>query len=106
LAQQTAEWGMCMIQTSFPWIKDQFVYKERGERRICLKMLILIYNMRARMVRINQIRNTYMNHLEQNANTHVSLDYLYCTHPLGMGGPIGREEGETSRLIKYNSTNY
>jgi hypothetical protein len=63
LARQTAEWRMRMIQTLFPWIKDQFVYRERGERRICLKMLVLIYNMRARMVGINQIRNTYMKHL-------------------------------------------
>jgi hypothetical protein len=65
LAQQTAEWGMRMIQTVFPWNKDQFVYKEKGEWRICLKMLVLIYNMWcARMVRINQICNTYMKHLE------------------------------------------
>jgi hypothetical protein len=27
-AQQTAEWGMRMIQTLFPRIKDYFVYKE------------------------------------------------------------------------------
>ncbi len=57
LARQTAEWGMWMFQTSFPRVKDRFVYKERGERRICLKMLVLLYNMRARMVNINQIRN-------------------------------------------------
>jgi hypothetical protein len=62
---------MRMIQTLFPRIKDQFVYKERGEWRICLKMLILIYNMRARMVGINQIWNMYMKHLDQNANTDV-----------------------------------
>ncbi len=67
LARQTAEWGMRMFQTSFPWVKDRFVYDERGERRICLKMLALLYNMRARMVGINQIRNTYMKHLTRNA---------------------------------------
>ncbi len=69
-------------------------------------MLVLVYNMRAKMIGINQIRNTYMYHLEQNANTDVFLNYSYCTHPLGMGGHIGREGGGTSRLIKYNSTNY
>jgi hypothetical protein len=69
--QQTAEWGMRMIQTSFPRIKDRFVYEERGERRIYLKMLILLYNMRARMVGINQIRNTYMRHLMRDANEDV-----------------------------------
>jgi hypothetical protein len=71
LAQHTAEWGMRMIQTSFPWIKDQLVYKERGERRICLKALVLMYNMHERMVGIIQIRNTYMKHLNRNANTDV-----------------------------------
>jgi hypothetical protein len=34
-------------------------------------MLVLIYNMRARMVGINQIQNTYLKHLNQNANTDV-----------------------------------
>jgi hypothetical protein len=71
LAQQTAEWGMPMLQTSFPWIKDQIVYKERGEHRIFLKLLVLIYNMSVMMVGINQIRNTYMKHLMQNANKDV-----------------------------------
>jgi hypothetical protein len=45
LAGQTAECGMRMIQTSFPRIKDPFAYKERGEWRIRLKMLLLVYNM-------------------------------------------------------------
>ena len=62
---------MCMIQTSFPRLKVRFVYEERGEQRIYLKMLVLIYNMRARMVGINQIRNTYMKYLMQDANEDV-----------------------------------
>jgi hypothetical protein len=62
-AWQTAEWGMCMIQTSFLRLKDHFVYEERGEHRIYLMMLVLIYNMRARMVGINQIQTTYMKYL-------------------------------------------
>ncbi len=74
LARQTAEWGMQMFQMLFPWVKDRFVYKERGERRICLKMLVLLYNMCARMVSINQIRNTYMKHLTRNANEDVLFD--------------------------------
>ena len=70
-ARQTAEWGMLTIQASFPRIKDRFIYEERGERRIVLKMLVLLYNLRARMVGINQIRNTYMRHLNRNANEDV-----------------------------------
>ncbi len=82
-AQQTAEWGMHMIQILFLQIKDCFVYKERGERRICLKMLVLMYNMCARMVGINQIRN--MNHLEQNANTDVFFWLSVLHSPPGHG---------------------
>jgi hypothetical protein len=70
-ARQIAEWGIWMLQTSFPRVKDRFVYKESGEPRICLKMPVLLYYMRARMVSINQIRNTYMKHLTRNANEDV-----------------------------------
>jgi hypothetical protein len=52
-------------------VKDGFVYEERGERRVCLKMLVLLYNMRARMVGINQIRNTDMKDLMRYANEDV-----------------------------------
>jgi hypothetical protein len=70
-ARQTAEWGTLAMQTSFPRIKERFVYKERGEQRIVLKMFVIPYNMRARMVGINQIRITYMCHLEHDANADV-----------------------------------
>ncbi len=59
---------MGMFQMSFLRVKDRFVYEERKERGICLKMLVLLYYMRTRMVGINQIRNTYMKHLTRNAN--------------------------------------
>ena len=62
-ARQTAEWGMLTMQASFPRVKDRVVYEERGERRIVLKMFVILYNMRARMVGINQIRNTYIIHI-------------------------------------------
>jgi hypothetical protein len=70
-ARQTAEWDMLSIQASFPRVKDRFIYEERGERRIVMKMFVLLYNMRARMVGINQIRNTYMPHLLRNANEDI-----------------------------------
>ena len=72
-AQQTAEWGMLVLQASFPRLKDRFVYEERGERRIVLKMMVLLYNMRARMVGINQILNTYMPRLMWDANEDVNF---------------------------------
>ena len=70
-ARQTAEWGMLSIQASFPRVKDRFIYEERGERRIVMTMFVLLYNMRVRMVGINQIRNTYMPHLLRNANEDI-----------------------------------
>jgi hypothetical protein len=70
-AWQTAEWGMLSIQTSFPIIKDQFIYKEQGEQRIVMKLLVLLYNMRAQIVGINQIQITYTQHLNRNANEDV-----------------------------------
>ena len=70
-ARQTAEWGMRSLQASFPWLKDRFIYEERGERRIVLKMFVLLYNMQAQMVGIDQIRNVYMSNLERDANKNV-----------------------------------
>ena len=72
-ARQTAEWGMLALQASFPRLKDRFVYEERGERRIVLKMMVLLYNMWARMVGINQILNTYMPRLMWDANEDVNF---------------------------------
>ena len=57
LARQMVEWGMLTIQASFPRVKDRFAYKERGERRIALIMFVLLFNLQARMVGIDQIRN-------------------------------------------------
>ena len=72
-ARQTVEWGMLGKEASFPQVKDRFIYEERGEWRIVMKMFVLLYNMRARMVGINQIRNTYMPHLLCNANEDILI---------------------------------
>jgi DDE superfamily endonuclease len=66
--RQSAEWGMRALQSSFPRLKDRFIYEEYGERKIILKTMLLLYNLRARKVGINQIKNTYMPALEANAN--------------------------------------
>ena len=66
--RQSAEWGMRSLQSSFPRLKDRFIYEEFGERRIIMKMCLLLYNLRARRVGINQIKNTYMPALNMNAN--------------------------------------
>ena len=60
--RQSAKWGMRAIQSSFPRLKNRFLYEENGERRIIFKFMLLLHNVRARRVGINQIRNTYMPH--------------------------------------------
>ena len=62
---------MLSIQASFPQIRDQFANEEREDRRIVMKMFILLYNLHARMVGINQIQNAYMKHLTQDANEDI-----------------------------------
>ena len=69
--RQSAEWGMKLLQCSFPRLKDRFIYEERGERRIMLKLMVLLFNMRAQMVGINQIRNVYMPQLNRSANEYI-----------------------------------
>jgi hypothetical protein len=66
--RQSAEWGMRAIQSSFPRLKDRFIYEEFGEQKIILKMMILLYNVRARLVGISQIKNMYLPALNVNAN--------------------------------------
>ena len=74
--RQSAEWGMRAIQSSFPRLKDRFVYEEHGERKIIFKFMLLLYNVRARRVGINQIRNTYMPHLNKDVNEEFVVPLL------------------------------
>jgi len=66
--RQSSEWGMRALQSSFPRLKDRFIYEETGERKIILKMMVLLFNVRSRRAGINQILNTYMPSLERNPN--------------------------------------
>ena len=50
--RQSAEWGMHMFQASFPRIKDHMKFGKNGVRRIIMKLLILLYNVRSRRVGI------------------------------------------------------
>ena len=74
--RQSVEWGMRAIQSSFPRLKDRFLYEENGERRIIFKFMLLLYNVRARRVGINQIRNTYMPHLNKDVNEEFLVPLL------------------------------
>jgi hypothetical protein len=48
--RQSAEWGMRAFQSSMPRLKDCMIFETRGERRVTLTMMILLYNLRARAV--------------------------------------------------------
>jgi hypothetical protein len=66
--RQMAEWGMRGLQGSFPRLKDRLLYEERGERKIILHLIVLLYNFRASTVGINQIQSSFMPHLLRSAN--------------------------------------
>jgi hypothetical protein len=70
--RQLSEWGMRGLQGSFPRLKDRLLYEERGERRIILEMVVLLYNYRASTVGMNQIQSTFMPYLERSANQFIS----------------------------------
>ena len=69
--RQCAEWGMGALQSSFPRLNDKFPFETRGERRISIKMMVLIYNLRARMVGINQIRNFFLPALDVDVDEYM-----------------------------------
>ena len=66
--QQSAEWGMQAFQALFPRVKDLIEFKEIGQRKLMMKVMILLFNLRARRVGINQILNVYMPSLNVNVN--------------------------------------
>jgi hypothetical protein len=47
--------------------------KYSAERRIVMKMLCLLYNLRAHTVGINQIKNVFMKQLDVNANNEFDM---------------------------------
>ena len=48
---------MRMVQASFPRSKYRFVYEENGERKLVMKIILLLYKFCARQVGFNQILN-------------------------------------------------
>lgn len=66
--RQVSEWGMRMFQGSFPRMKDQFIYEERGERKLMLLLTVLLFNLRTKLVGLNQIQSVFMPHLSVEAS--------------------------------------
>ncbi len=65
---QSAEWGMRAFQLSMPRLKDCMKFETRGEQRVTLTMMILLYNLQARAVGINQLKSVYTAPLDRDAN--------------------------------------
>jgi len=70
--RQAAEWGMRAIQSSFPRLKDTFLYEDMGEHRILMKMVCLLYNLCVPTVGIDQMKNVFMSHLNVDANNELN----------------------------------
>ena len=66
--RQSAEWGMRAFQSSMPRMKDRIKYEEHGEWKVSLTVFILLYNLRARMVGLNQLNSFYATPLNRDAN--------------------------------------
>ncbi len=73
---QSAEWGMRVFQSSMPRIKDRMKFESRGERKVTLTMMILLYNLRARAVGINQLHSFYSIPLLRDANAEFVIPLL------------------------------
>eukprot|EP00536_Pseudo-nitzschia_multiseries_P007318 jgi/Psemu1/17682/gm1.17682_g len=56
--RQMSEWGMRQIQGGFPQLKDNMLLEETGDRRIILKLVVVLYNFQTTKVGINTTLNT------------------------------------------------
>jgi hypothetical protein len=51
-----------------PHLKDRMKFETRGEQRVTLTIMILLYNLQAWAVGINQFKSVYTAPLDHNAN--------------------------------------
>jgi hypothetical protein len=66
--RQSAEWEIRAFQSSMPRLKDRMKSETLGERRVTLTIMILVYNLQARAVGINQLASFYTAPLDRDAN--------------------------------------
>lgn len=68
LARKRSEWGMRSFKCIFLRLKDRIIYEENGEGKLILLTKVLLFNLRSKLVGVNQILNTYMPNLGIDAN--------------------------------------
>ena len=61
--RKIAEWWMRALQGLFPWLKEKILFEERGDRKIRLNLMVLLYNFQVSKVGQNQIGSVYMPYL-------------------------------------------
>ena len=63
--RQSAEWGIKSLEGTFTRLKRQFPWKDQGNRGNILENCVMLVNLRARLVGLNQIRIVWMPWLER-----------------------------------------
>ena len=58
--RQLSEWGMRIIQSSFPRLKEPLKYEEYGDRFIILLLMTNLYNYQTDTMGCNNIFNTFI----------------------------------------------
>ncbi len=74
--RKSAELGMQAFQSSLPRIKDRMKFETHGERKVTLTMMILLYNLQAQTVGINQLLSFYADPLHCDANVEFVLPLI------------------------------
>ena len=54
-----SERGIWMIGGSFPRLKDPLKFEELGEKKVILKLMVLLYNYQTSQLDINQIMSSF-----------------------------------------------
>lgn len=67
-ARQAIEWGMFALQSIFPRLKDRIGNKERRETKISLSPNVELFNIRVKVVNINELPFLYMPELSLETN--------------------------------------
>lgn len=64
------------IQSLFPWLKNMLPNEEYDERRLIITSLVLLFDLSARLVGINQMRSVYYPALSLDANIEFMSNQL------------------------------
>ena len=67
--RQYSECGMQTLQGGFPRLKDRFIYETLGKRQQTIHLIVLLSNLRARLVGISQTATVYKAHLNKDIRT-------------------------------------